>query len=181
MAEVGLKRYKAQLAKAHAEGTVRSNIPKVHGKKASKKSCKDLLQSYVDGYAKLTIAQFKVILDHMCLKKDGTISEYTQKLLEPLYQELRANKIPHRGIVLLVLAKLNKPFFRRRKKEDEEEETPKPQTKTKKSAWVSQPKDPKAEHARLQKKIHDEWKKKTSNAYNKGNATDRIKSVGNGL
>jgi len=176
-------RYKSQLAEAQARGEVRQNITLEHGKKASKKTCKDLLTDYCENQCRLSPQQFRSILDHMCRKKDGTVSEYTQKLLAPLYKELDAKRLPHYGLVLMVLEKLNKPFIPKLKKDDEEEENnlDQPKTVVKKTAFVKPSKPNPMSKAELKKKLEQLWREKTSEAWRGDDRTDHIKSVGNGL
>lgn len=154
-----------------------------------KKTVKELLESYAGKTAKFTPAQFIILLRILTRKKDGTTSEYTQRLLAPIYAELAANRLPHVGLVLMVLEKLNKPFFRRKKnhgEEEEVEEMPKkePGTRVKASNFMSSKTTatkPGHSDAELRKKLDEQWCKKTAEGYKSGKRDLNIKSVGNGL
>ena len=96
--------------------------------------------------------------------------------------ELTANRLPHYGLVM-VLEKLNKPFFRRKKTQDgeEEEEMAKtPGTVIKKSNFIHA-KAPVNRETELRKKLEAQWRQKTADSYKAGDRTKDIKSVGNGL
>jgi hypothetical protein len=152
-----------------------------------KKTVKDLLESYANKTAKFTPVQFITLLGVLTRRKDGTISEFTQKMLAPLYMELTANRLPHVGLVLMVLEKLNKPFFRRKKnqdggKEEVEEVSKTPGTRVKASNFMSTKSTVvKTTDADLRKKLDDQWRKNLADAYKAGSRDLHIKSVGNGL
>lgn len=192
MSETDFLRYKRQLRIAQSKGEVRNPIGLQHGKLASKKTCKELLEDYASKRVGLTNAQFRTVLDRLCRKKDGTISEHTQRTLAPLYAELNANRAPHYGIVLMVLGKLNTSFFPRRKKGDEEtEEGVKAEPAkeagleqgkmvVKKSCFVETKPSEASKKAKLKQKQKDNWRKETAGAW-RDDRVDDIKSVGNGL
>ena len=151
-----------------------------------KKTVKELLESYAAKTVKFTPIQFLTLLRILSRKKDGTTSEFTQKLLAPIYLELTANRLPHYGLVMMVLEKLNRPFFRRKKNQGgEEEEMAKkePGIKVKASNFVTSKTtaQPKHNEAELRKKLDEQWRKKTADGYKAGERDLNIKSVGNGL
>ena len=151
--------------------------------KIKKKTVKELLESYAQKTAKFTPIQFLTLLRILARKKDGTDSAYVQKLLAPIYLELTANRLPHYGLVMMVLEKLNKPFFRRKKTQDgeEEEEMAKtPGTVIKKSNFIHA-KVPTNKEAELRKKLDAQWRQKTADSYKAGERDQDIKSAGNGL
>jgi hypothetical protein len=152
--------------------------------KIKKKTVKDLLESYASEKAKFTPIQFLTLLRVLTTKKDGTTSEYVQKLLAPLYMELSANRLPHPALVLVILEKLNKPFFRRKKNqesgEEEEEMAKTPGTIVKRSNFINT-KAPVNKEAELRKKLDAQWRQKLADSYKAGERDQHIKSVGNGL
>lgn len=150
-----------------------------------KKTVKELLESYAAQTAKFTPIQFLTLLRILSRKKDGTTSEYTQKLLAPIYIELTANRLPHYGLVMMVLEKLNRPFFRRKKNQGGEEEVEEmakqPGIRVKSSNFINTKPTQADREAELRKKLTEQWRKKTADGYATENRTDKIKSVGNGL
>ena len=151
--------------------------------KIKKKTVKDLLESYAHHTAKFTPIQFLTLLRILARKKDGTDSAYVQKLLAPIYLELTANRLPHYGLVMMVLEKLNKPFFRRKKTQDGEEEEEMAKTPgivIKKSNFIHA-KVHVSKEAELRKKLDAQWRQKTADSYKAGERDQDIKSAGNGL
>lgn len=157
------------------------------GRPVSKPSVKLLMERYAKGESKFTPEQFTNLLKCLIRKRDGTVSATTVKNLAPLFSELSQGRMPHVGLVLVALEKLNQPFFRRKKKpaegKDEVHEVSRPGTVVKKSNFVSAPVKPSQgqEVARLKQKLTEQWREKVANSYKEGGRTDHIKSVGNGL
>jgi hypothetical protein len=148
-----------------------------------KRTVKDLLESYAAHRAKFTPIQFITLLRVLAKKADGSTSTYVQAILAPIYLELSANRLPHHGLVLVVLAKLNRPFFRRKKNlgGEEVEEMPKtPGIRVKASNFMDN-KSPASRDAELRKKLKEEWLRKTAESYRVDDSTSNIKSAGNGL
>lgn len=147
-----------------------------------KNTRKELLEKFAKGDASFTPSQLKIILHGLVLNKRGEVSPHTVKILEPLNAALEKDQLPHVGLCLVALEKLNQPFFRRKKREGEANEQvskKKPGTKIVVSTFVTKEQ---ARQAKSAEQMNDHWRKSMADSYKtQFGCTKHIKSKGNGL